>query len=302
MPRRDVDLESLWLLRAVHRTGSISKAAGERRMAQPSASTRIRRLEQVTGLPLLEKTPTGSVLTVAGERFMAEADGVLDAVERLHATVDGMRRRATSSLRVAASYTIAEYLINEWLDASDMLGRGLHFGLEVGNSVTVCALVAQGLADLGFVESPDIPAELDSTVVAEDELILVAPPAHPWVHQGHIDASRLAHSSLIMRERGSGTREYAETRIEQVLGSPLAEPSQELGSTAAVKAAVAAGGGATILSRLAVGRELKEGRLHAIELAGVDLRRQLRAVVRRGVRHRGAARDLIATARQVGAS
>lgn len=295
-----LDLGSLLLLQAVAKTGSITKAAEERGMSQPSASTRLQRLEQTTGVALLGKSPRGSRLTADGHRFMQDAEVVLEAMYRLNSTVIGIRRRASSILRIAASYTIAEYLMHQWLGSREMLGPDVQLGLEVGNSELVCELVSGSAAHLGFIETPSVPGDLDSELVAHDDLVLVVAPGHSLGQTDHLTVDELARVPLIMRESGSGTREYTTRQLDLAFGEAMPPPLQELGSTTAVKAAVMAGVGATIISRLTVHEELAEGRLRQIKLEGVDLTRQLRAVYPRGTRPTGAAAELVAAARRVG--
>ncbi len=135
-----------------------------------------------------------------------------------------------------------------------------------------------GLADVGFVETPEAPAGLASRVVARDDLVLIVAPTHPWARRHEpVTPSLLGRTSLILREPGSGTREALERALEAT-GVSLAPPLLELGSTAAVKRAALEGTGAVVLSRLAVQPEIEEGRLCLVPTRELDLARSLRAV------------------------
>jgi DNA-binding transcriptional LysR family regulator len=149
-------------------------------------------------------------------------------------------------------------------------------------------------ADLGFVEGLTVPPGLDSAVVAHDHLVVVTAPGHPWARRRRpLPAQELAATPLILREEGSGTRQV----LDAALGG-LARPLIELSSTTAVKASAIQGAGPAVLSELAVGEELATGRLVRIPLAGVPLRRSLKAVWPTGHRPTGPARDLLALTRR----
>jgi DNA-binding transcriptional LysR family regulator len=151
--------------------------------------------------------------------------------------------------------------------------------------------VLEGAADIGFVEGPDPGSELDSQVVAQDRLVVVVAPGHPWARRRRIGAAELAATRLVQREPTSGTRAALEAALSGQ--PPMAAPLLELSTTSAVRAAVAAGAGPAALSRLAVGDDLDRGRLVPVPVAGVDLARELRAVWPAGRRLSHPARDLL---------
>lgn len=295
-----IDPISLRLLAAAADTGSIRKAAFANGFSQPSASTRLMRLEQATGLRLLTKTASGSSLTTDGYRFRVQADRVLRALDDLDATVFELREKGLSTLQVGASFTIAEYLIYHWLSASGYLQKEVQVELGVGNSFAVCEMVSRATAMIGFIETPWVPDDFDSMVVSRDELVVVVSPTHEWASVETIDAEQLGDTPLVMREKGSGTREYARMHLEKALGYAMSEPSLELGSTTALKSAVMRGAGAAILSCLTVRDDLSAGRLKQVSVKGVRFTRDLRAIYLRGTHPTGAAKELVQAARDMG--
>jgi len=110
------ELAALDLFVSVVELGSLSKAAAAHGIAQPSASSRVRYLEQQVGLTLLERTPSGSTPTAAGSLVAGWAEQVLRAASELNAGVDALKARRSGRLRIAASFTIAEYLLPPWLE------------------------------------------------------------------------------------------------------------------------------------------------------------------------------------------
>ncbi|MFD7880113.1 LysR family transcriptional regulator [Streptomyces sp. NPDC059766] len=287
------DLGALELLLAVARLGSLGAAARELGITQPAASSRIRSMERRLGLALVDRSPRGSRLTDTGALVTDWARRVVEAAEAFDAGTQALRDRRDSRLRVAASMTIAEYLLPGWLLALRAQRPDTAVSLLAGNSASVAERLVAGEADLGFVEGLDVPPGLDSAVVAHDRLIVVTAPGHPWARRRRaLAAGELAATPLILRETGSGTRQV----LDAALGG-LARPLIELSSTTAVKAAAVGGAGPAVLSELALGEELAMRRLVSIPVEGVRLRRDLRAVWPAGHRPAGPARDLLSLTR-----
>ncbi|MFD5592437.1 LysR family transcriptional regulator [Streptomyces griseorubiginosus] len=293
LAHRVPDLGALELLLAVARLGSLGGAARELGITQPAASSRIRSMERQLGVALVDRSPRGSRLTDAGALVTDWARRIVEAAEAFDAGAQALRDRRDSRLRVAASMTIAEYLLPGWLLALRAGRPDTAVSLHAGNSATVAERLLSDEADLGFVEGLTVPSGLDSVVIAHDHLIVVTSPAHPWARRRRpLEAGELAATPLILREKGSGTRQV----LDAALGG-LARPLIELSSTTAVKAAAVGGAGPAVLSELAVGEELAMRRLVAVPVAGVSLARDLRAVWLTGHRPVGPARDLLSLTR-----
>ncbi|CAM5315468.1 MULTISPECIES: LysR family transcriptional regulator [Streptomyces] len=287
------DLGAMELLLAVARLGSLGGAARELGITQPAASSRIRSMERQLGVALVDRSPRGSRLTDAGALVTDWARRVVEAAEAFDAGAQALRVRRDSRLRVAASMTIAEYLLPGWLLALRAQRPDTAVSLHAGNSAAVAERLLADEADLGFVEGLTVPTGLDSVVIAHDNLIVVAAPGHAWSRRRRpLDGAELAATPLILREKGSGTRQV----LDAALGG-LARPLIELSSTTAVKAAAVSGAGPAVLSELAVGEELSMRRLVGIPLSGVSLARDLRAVWPTGHRPVGPARDLLSLTR-----
>ncbi|MFF4232099.1 LysR family transcriptional regulator [Streptomyces sp. NPDC001820] len=296
LAHRVPDLGALELLLAVARHGSLGRAARAVGITQPAASSRIRSMERQLGVALVDRSPRGSRLTDAGALVTDWALRVVEAAEAFDAGAQALRGRRDSRLRVAASMTIAEYLLPGWLIALRAGRPGTAVSLLAGNSAVVAQRLLAGEADLGFVEGLSVPDGLDGAVIGHDRLLVVVAPSHPWARRrAPLTPAELAATQLILRERGSGTRQVLDSALSAHGG--LAEPLLELASTTAVKAAVVSGAGPAVLSELAVTEELTARRLTSIPLHSVDLRRDLRAVWPTSHRPTGPARDLLTLTR-----
>jgi molybdate transport repressor ModE-like protein len=292
------DLRALELLVVVARTGSLSTAAAELGITQQAASSRIRTAEALVGAPLLTRTRRGSALTQTGDLVVHWATRVVDAAEQLDAGIAALRQDRRAQLTIAASLTIAEYLLPGWLVAfrahQTTLGVArTEFTMTATNSERVVELVASEAAVLGFVEGPEPPRGLRHRLIGVDELLVVVGPAHPWAQRSsrRVTAATLASTPMVVRETGSGTRTVLERALRDL---PVASPALELASTAAVRSAVAAGAGPAALSEHAVRDDIASGRLTPINVTGLDLSRRLHAVWTRGTTPpAGPARDLV---------
>ncbi len=270
-------LAALDVFTSVVELGSLGLAAERHGISQPSVSVRMRNLERQLGVELLDRHARGSTPTPEGLVVAEWADTILRAAHQLDAGLTALKAQRVGRLRIAASYTIAEYLLPGWL------GRLLSeypddaISLDVANSTHVIERLENGDADLGFVETPLELDGMNESVVGHDDLIAVVSPRHPWAGRDDVKIDDLANTPLVMREEGSGTREAFSAALRS---AGLAEPRSvlELGSTSAVRSAVMNGNSPTVVSRLAVAAELDRGQLVEVAVQGLDITRRLRAV------------------------
>ena len=251
--------DALRVLIAVVETGSISGAADELHMSQQAASQRIRALEKSLGVAVLERTARGSRLTAAGHLAVQHGRTAVDALDALAAA---LARRAPSPLTIAASLTIAEHLVPGWLLAS---GSAANVTVHVGNSAEVADAVRAGAADVGFIESTDVPRDLRAVTLGLDELVAAVAPGDPWARRSALPWAELAERPLVVREAGSGTRRSLDDLLADA-GLEPAPPAAELATTAAVRAAAIAGVAPAILSLRAVTDDVWLGRLVLVPL------------------------------------
>lgn len=293
LPPATPALAVLDLLVSVADTGSLGAAARRHGMTQPAASMRISALERRLRLRLLDRGPTGSTLTAPGRAVVDQARTVLAAAATFNETVTALHSAEIPRLRIAASKTIADHRVPQWLADLRAIRPDVAVSLEVGNTAQVEVLVRAGEADIGFVEGPHPPPGLGGRVLGADELVVVVGPTHPWAARTHpVSLRELAATPLLWRESGSGTRET----VEQILGAygPPAPPAAELGSAVAIVAAARGGLAPAVLSTLVAEPELSTGALHQVALADYAvLTRQFRAIWHRGNPPAGAAELLV---------
>jgi molybdate transport repressor ModE-like protein len=267
------DLESLRLLVAIVDLGSIGAAARHVGISQPAASKRIRSLEARWRLRLLDRSRRGSSVTDDGAAVVCWAREVMHGLEVMKTGIEALSLERRSGLAVAASLTVAEFMLPRWIGELRARQPSLHPLLRVVNSEQVAQLVRAGDADIGFIETAMLPRDLSVVHLGADALSIVTLPTHPWARRSTpLGRAMLARAEFVLREPGSGTRSTFERalRIEPKL-------ALEAGSTTALVGAVLAGVGPAVVSTRAVASYLDTGRLVEIPHE-LDLWRPISAV------------------------
>ena len=296
---RTPDLTALRMLCSVQERSSLSAAGAALGLSQQAVSLRMRALESQLGTSLIARSARGSTLTPTGTLVAGWAREILEAADRLDAGIAALRRENTGTLRVVASQTIAEHLLPGWLVALRrrqlLRSAPSSVTLQVTNSAAAAELVRAGQFDLGFVETPLLPAGLRTRTVSHDDLVVVVAPGHRWPRRRKpLGAAELAATPLVTREMGSGTRAALPVLLAGRLAATApAAPAVELSTSAAVRSAIAAGTAPGVLSALAVRDDVALGRL-IIVATDFPLRRPLTAIWPSGrLPHFGPARDLL---------
>jgi DNA-binding transcriptional LysR family regulator len=237
-------------------------------LTQSATSAAIAALENRYDTKLFDRVGRRIELTEAGRLFLIEARAVLAraaAAETLLTDLAGLKRGALS---LAASQTVANY----WLPPLMHLYRERHPGialtLRIGNTEQVSHWIHETSADLGLIEGEIDDPALSARQVAEDEMVLVVGTGHPWAARAAVSPEELPGTHWILRETGSGTRSIFEAWLREagILPDRLTI-AMELPSNEAIRSAVAAGAGATVISRLVVASLLRAGTLVAVPLA-----------------------------------
>jgi DNA-binding transcriptional LysR family regulator len=259
-------LEQLRIFVAVAEREHVTQAANELNLTQSATSAAVAALESRHAVKLFDRIGRRVALTDAGRLFLAEARAVLAraaSAETVLADLAGLKR---GRLAFAASQTVANYWLPPLLYAFKARYPGIETSLTIGNTQTVAQAVHDGLADLGIVEGEIDDPHLAIEPVAEDEMVLVVAREHPWAGRAAIGISAFGETPWVMREPGSGTRRLFEDLLAGY-GHKLdeLEVALELPSNEAVRAAVEAGAGATLVSRLVVEAALQAGGLVAVD-------------------------------------
>ncbi len=300
-PGLHIDLVELELLVAVSETGSLGRAGSRLGMSQPAVSMRMKGLESALGVKVLMRDSSGTKVTPAGAAIVTAAREVLGATSRLVALSEHFRQESALRLHIAASFTVAEHLAPMWIEALLRLNPEASLSLDVVNSSQVLACVQDLVADLGFVEGPQVEVPgVASESVMTDTLVVVVAASHPWAEIAEpLSGEQLSGTELIVRERGSGTRDVLEQALAPFGG---VRTRLEFGSSAAILAAARREDGAAVVSQLVAWSDLASGTLKAVPTRGIDLGRTIRAVWNESTDLSELAKKFLAVATDYGAS
>jgi DNA-binding transcriptional LysR family regulator len=268
-----MNLHHLRLFAAVVENGGFSRAAAAVNLSQPAISKSIKELEIETNLSLLDRSGKSVKLTDAG-RLLYERARELFGVERIaERELRELRGLKRGMLRIAASTTIATYLLPRVLGRFHLRHPRVRIQTASANTRAVLRMVLESRVDVALVEGPVSHPQVDVIPWRDDELIVIAPPDHHLLRRAPVGVGALAAEQFLVREPGSGTRVVAQRALARQ-GLRL-QNTIRLGSTEAIKQAVAAGLGLAIVSRAAAADQLALGRISALHVEGLIIRRTL---------------------------
>ncbi len=257
----------LQVFHTVARLLSFTKAADELHMTQPAVTFQVRQLEEQFNTRLFDRTHNRISLTDAGHRVFESAGKIF----QLYAEMDNSVRELTGDISgiliLGASTTIAEYMLPVLLGDFKEKFPDVVIRLKVANTDGIVSQVENNMIDLGVVEAPVSNKNLVVEKCREDELVLIVPLNHELANNDVVSLAEITKYPFICREEGSGTREVM---IESMNAAGISNTdlsvSMELGSLEAIKGAVEAGMGVSVLSSATIVKELKLGTLVAIKL------------------------------------
>lgn len=268
-----LNIESLKLFCLVVDEGSISQAARLSFVSQPAVTRQIHQLENFYGTLLFDRTDGKMKVTETGKMLYPFAKTIIHDFNRSKEVIKQATGEYHSTLHVGASFTIGEYLLPSLLGRFKKQQPDIKVSLTIKNTPGVIDDLFNDVIDLALVEGIFENEKFIVEKFADDELLLVCSPEHVWTEQ--IQIKELANERMIWRESSSGTRLIVENMLREHGILEKIESYMELGSTQAIKSAVEAGLGVSILPRLTVARELEQGTLKGVNILDVTIMRDL---------------------------
>ncbi len=267
-----LSLAQLYSFREAAREGAFSRAATRLSVTQPCVSNHVRMLEEIFGVPLFVRTGKAVKLTSEAESLLPYVQTALQSLEDALAVSEELRGVRSGTLMVGAATTIGIYMLPRFIGEFTQRFPRVEVTMLISNNRDILNGVLSHQLDLGFVVG-EIPAALVAEPFLVDEYVLIVWPGHPLARRQHVLAEMLAGERFVVREEGSGTREF----VEQQLAAKGITPKRVLmlGSTEAIKQVVAARLGVSVVSRHAIRLELEAGLLVALPIRDLSLVRQL---------------------------
>lgn len=257
----------LQVFHAVARLLSFTKAAEVLHMTQPAVTFQIRQLEEQFDTRLFDRAHNRVSLTEAGHVAFEYAEIIFEKYSEMENAIREITGSISGSLTLGASTTISEYMLPALLGDFNAKNPEVLLRLRVSNTEGIVSMVENNVIDLGVVEGPVTNKNLLVEVCRKDDLVVVVPPEHELAKQKSVSVKKMLDYPFICREEGSGTREVVAEHLKaQGVGKHALKACLELGSPEAIKGAIQAGMGISVLSSVSLAKEIKLGVLKAIPL------------------------------------
>jgi LysR family transcriptional regulator, low CO2-responsive transcriptional regulator len=289
----NISLRQLRVFEAVARQLSFTRAAEELHLSQPAVSMQIRQLEEQVGLPLFEKLGKTIGLTEAGREIYHYSRSINRALQEMEEVLEALKGVSRGRLSIAVASTV-NYFAPRLLAVFHQRYPGIALRLDVTNREQLVRLLEANAVDMVLMGLPPEAVDVESEAFMENPLVIIAPPEHPLARERDIPLTRLAAEVFVMRESGSGTRQAME-RFFAEHGIAIRHGMQ-MTRNEAIKQAVRAGLGLSVVSLHTVELELETRRLVIVDVQEFPIERQWYLVYRRGKRlspAAGAFRDFV---------
>ncbi|WP_281887846.1 selenium metabolism-associated LysR family transcriptional regulator [Paenibacillus sp. YYML68] len=274
-----LNFHQLHIFYTVAEKGSFSHAAGALHMTQPAVTMQIQSLEDYFGTKLFIRSTKRVELTEAGRTLLPFARRSIDLIKETDQGMSKFTHMLEGRLHLGASLTVGEYILPRLLGPFSQEYPNISVSMKVINTKQILEEVMAHQLTFGLVEAEVNHPDLHTEAVLSDELKLIVPSGHPLAAFEQVPISELVHYPFVLREQGSGTRRVMEEELVKA-GCDISELKivMELGSTGAVKSAVEAGLGISILSQSSVKHEAALGVLHVKSVENVSFARSFHAI------------------------
>jgi DNA-binding transcriptional LysR family regulator len=278
-----MDLRQLEVFVGVYELRSFSRAASALRLTQSTVSEHVRLLEEELGTRLFDRLSRETVPTRAGELLHGYAKQMLALRTEARQALDQFLGQVTGTLLVGASTIPGEYVLPALIGRFRERHPRVAITLQISDTRGIVQAVLDGQVEVGMVGADPGTRVLEARALMPDELVLVVPPGHPWAGRSEAALEDLPAEPLIVREPGSGSRQALERALETT-GRSLGEMQviAEMGSTSAIKQAIKAGVGVSIMSRRAAEDECRHGLLACLKLRDLSVKRHFYVVTHAG--------------------
>lgn len=277
----------LQVFRAVAEHLNFRIAAEHLFLTQPAVTLQIKALENDLGVRLFDRTAGRISLTRQGEILLDYSNKIATLASEAEHNLGTEDGSASGNLSLGVSTTIAQYVLPRLLGAFLDEHPRVQFSLHSGNTAKIVHLLLDDKVSVGLIEGPARQRGVRTEPFMDDELVLITSPRF---ESDKLSREQFLALTLLMRERGSGSRHVVESALGKARFKLKAFGKvMDLDSTEAIKSAVEAGLGVGFVSRWAISKELELGTLKVAQLSGVRVKRQFTLISRTGPELQGPA-------------
>ncbi len=279
----NISLTQLKALKAISQHESITSAAKSMNMTQPAVSIQLKNLQEQFEVPLTEIIGKKIHITEFGQELVEMADRIFADVNRIEQKMLELKGLLAGKIRISAVST-GKYIIPYLMADFMKINPHVEINLEVSNRHQVLAHLEENTTDLALL-SVNLPNEEDfeSIILEENKWYLACTPALAEKFQEEINANNWDKVPFILREKGSGTRSKMEDFFKS--RNINVDSKLELATNEAVKQAIMAGLGASILSNFSMSQEIADSRITILKYPGFPMKSSWKLVWLKQKRH-----------------
>ena len=256
---------------------NMTKVAKELYISQPSVSQAIREVEEEVGAVLFDRIGKKIYLTNEGEIYLNYARRIINLYEEASEKVKEISNKENGKIKIGASTTIGIYILPDIIREFVEIHKGIEISLTIENTSIIEKLILENKIDFGFVEGKVYSDEINKEMIWRDEIVFICRDKDELGKKDTISAKDVEDQKLIMRERGSGTREIVEAYMrDRDIDYKI---FMELGNTEAIKRSVEAGLGIGCISTLCIEDDSKKTRLKKLRLDKEKIERDLSLII-----------------------
>jgi DNA-binding transcriptional LysR family regulator len=280
---KNITLQQLESLITLVEVGSYTKASGILFLSQSSLTKHIQNMEDAAGTKLVQRSSAGITLTPEGQVLYGYAKRATRLRDEARERMERLKNQDSGHIYIAASTTPATYILPQLLTYMLPAHPEIKVHIQMHDSEEVLQMVLNNQAEIGFIGKETTNKKIESVRLCRDKLVLAVPPQHRLAGQPSVTIAELAKEAFVIREHGSATRAILEGFLQQQGGNRLSQFSVicEMGSTEAVKEAILAGLGISILSVFAIKRELEQGLLMPVDIVAGSMERHFYIIHRK---------------------
>ena len=268
---RELTLRQLRALAAVHRDRSVTSAAKKLHLTQPAVTLQIRNLQTLAGLPLIQRTSDGMLLTDAGREVLALSERIEAAIADCETSLEMMAGKTAGKISIGAVST-SKYFVPFMISGFSKLYPNVDVSLFIGNRQEIGNALRGYDLDFAIMGRPPADIDMDVRLIGDHPHVIIAPTSHRLARKSRLALTDLAGETFLLREPGSGTRGLMEQLFETARVRP--NLGMAMSSNETIKQAVIAGLGIAFISAHTVATELDERRLVTLDVAGLPVVRQ----------------------------
>lgn len=253
----------------VARQRNFTRAAKNLAVSQPAVTRRILEMERAHNVKLLERTSRNVVLTGPGKMLMSYVERMVALAEEAEISLKSTVELKTGRIEIGASRPVASAYLSAISVGFKKRFPGVVPVIHVENSHWIFEQVLAFRLDLGIIGIKPRHPDMIVSPFFDEALVLVVSPSHPWAKRKSFKLKELTGQPLVMREKGSGTRELIESALEKSDAKPII--AMEIGSNEAIKRAVEGNIGLAFFPPSVVDAEVKQGEMKALKISDVRL-------------------------------